>query len=387
MSSKNHDGRERETLRQELLEAASKIKATVRATGQSSEQARRLAPEAVDALERSGLFRLCWPSELGGYDADTGTCIALIEEVSAMDPAAGWNLGVGSLHTGFVGAYAGQACIDAVFTGGPAVVAGQLAPIGRATPEAGGLRVNGAWSFGSGIHQSQWIIGGVIVDDGVAPRPKLVVMPRADVELVDNWHVAGLEGTGSCDYRTQNTFVKDDFSFALPMPSPKLGGPVYRASLLSQAMVLHAGFALGCARSALVEITSLAQSKQRMGSSTSIAKRATFQRDLGVAESALQAARAYAHQVADRLMLACESPAPIPPHFDLDTRRCATWVTDRCVEIVAFAYRAGGSTSLFLKHPLQRISRSLQAATQHMYVDEQSYVLSAQHQLETETPQ
>jgi len=373
-----------ETLRQGLLESASRIAPAVRATGQASEHARHLAPDAVEALEASGLFRLCWPREVDGHGADAATAIELIEAVSAMDPAAGWNLGVGSLHTGFVGAYAGQACLDAVFSGGSAVVAGQLAPVGRATAVDGGMRVTGAWSFGSGIHQAQWIIGGAIVDDGVAPAPRLVVMPRADVELVDNWHVAGLEGTGSCDYRTEDTFVPDDFSFAFPAPEPKRGGAVFRASLLSQAMVLHVGFALGCARFALEAIVELAQHKTRLGSSSSVAQRATFQYELGEAEAALQASRAYAHQVADRLMLACESGAPSSPDFDLDARRCATWVTDRCVEIVAFAYRAGGSSSLFLESPLQRIWRGLQAATQHMYVDQQSYVASGQHRIEKE---
>jgi alkylation response protein AidB-like acyl-CoA dehydrogenase len=373
--------RTRESLRSELHEAASKIKSTVRAAGPSSEQARRLAPEAVDALEASGLFRLCWPRELGGYDADPGTCIELIDAVSAMDPAAGWNLGVGSLHTGFVGAYAGRACTDAVFSGGPAVVAGQLAPVGRATSEDGGLRVSGSWSFGSGIHQAQWIIGGVVVDDGKPPVPKLVVMPRADVEVVDNWHVAGLEGTGSCDYRTENTFVADDWSFAFPNPAPRCSGSYYRASMLSQAMVLHVGFALGCARSALEEIAELAMRKVRMGSSSAVALRATFQRDFGEAEAALEATRAYAHLVADRVALACESDAPLPAEFDLEARRCATWVTDRCVEIVTFAYRSGGTSSLFRDHPLQRISRCLAAATQHIYVDQQSYVISAQRSI------
>jgi len=375
----------REETRRELLEAAGKIEANLRATGRDSERARHLAPEAVELLERSGLFRLCWPREVGGFDAEARTCIELIEEVSSMDPAAGWNLGVGSLHTGFVAAYAGSACIDALFSGGPVVIAGQLAPIGRAQPEDGGLRVSGNWSFGSGIHQAQWIIGGVVADDGVAPVPKLVVMPRADVEVIDNWHVAGLEGTGSCDYRTEDTFIPEDFFFDFPKPTPQRGGPLYRASMLAQAMVLHIGFALGCGRAALREISLLAQTKRRLGSSSAIANRQTFQRDFGEAESALEASRAYAHRVADQLTQACESGTPVSPQFDLDARRCATWVTDRCVEIASFAYRAGGATSLFLDHPLQRISRSLQAATQHMYVDELSYSLWAQHKLEVET--
>lgn len=375
---------EREALRNELLETASKIAPAVRATAADSENARRLAPEAVEALEASGLFRLYWPKEVDGHEADVATAIELVEAVTAMDPAAGWNLGVGALHTGFVGAYAGPACIDAVFTGGPAVVAGQLAPVGRATPVDGGMRVTGAWSFGSGIHQAQWVIAGVVLDDDKAPAPKLVVMPSTSVEIVDNWHVAGLEGTGSCDYRTEDTFVPDDFSFAFPAPPVKRGGAGFRASLLSQAMVLHAGFALGCARSALEEITELAQRKTRLGSGSSVAQRATFQRDLGEAEAALEAARAYAARVADRLMQACESADPVPAHFDGDARRCATWVTDRAVDIVAFAYRAAGSSSLFLDSPLQRIWRCLQAATQHMYVDQQSYVVSGQRRLETE---
>ena len=86
-------------------------------------------------------------------------------------------------------------------------------------------------------------------------------------------------------------------------------------------------------------------------------------------------------------MQACESGADLSSRFDLEGRRCATWVTDRCVEIVGFAYRAGGSSSLFLESPLQRISRCLQAGTQHMYVDRHSFVHSGVALLDTETPQ
>ena len=52
--------------------------------------------------------------------------------------------------------------------------------------------------------------------------PRLFLLPKEQVELVDTWFVAGMSGTGSLDYRIHDVFVPDAHS--IPMGA-FFGGP------------------------------------------------------------------------------------------------------------------------------------------------------------------
>ena len=45
--------------------------------------------------------------------------------------------------------------------------------------------------------------------DDAEPELLLFCIPRDEVELIDNWYIAGMCGTGSCDVRVENVFVPD----------------------------------------------------------------------------------------------------------------------------------------------------------------------------------
>jgi len=81
-----------------------------------------------------------------------------------------------------------------------ALIVAVLNARGEAHPAGGGYRVSGFWPFGSGSQVSDWAIlgarvqdsGGKVVDEGC------FVIPTSEIEIKDDWHVAGLRGTGSC---------------------------------------------------------------------------------------------------------------------------------------------------------------------------------------------
>ena len=80
-------------------------------------------------------------------------------------------------------------------------MAGMLIPLGRAQPVDGGYRISGTWSFGSGIHHAEWVLASAAVPEEPLPAAvRVVVLPRNQVLIHDNWQVAGLKGSGSCDY-------------------------------------------------------------------------------------------------------------------------------------------------------------------------------------------
>jgi alkylation response protein AidB-like acyl-CoA dehydrogenase len=354
----------------ELLDQVQKIDPILRAGVLESESERRLARSSVEALHQTGLYKLWYPQSLGGPDASLVEAISVVEAIAEIDTTAAWNLGVGTLHNGFAGAYLADNAVEEVFASKDLVIAGQMAPIGKAKAVDGGLRVTGRWTFCSGVHQANWLLGGALLQEDNKPPLPIVVMTPIEQATVDesSWEVAGLAGTGSCNTAMDDVFIPEGFWYGSPMAQRKRGGAVFDLSIHAQTMVLHAGVPLGAASRSLKEITDLASAKVRAFSTKSVAHRATFQRELSEAHAKFSAVRLYVYDVASRLQAAEEEGPAL-----LEARAATRYVTDVALEIASWAYRSGGGTSLRLDNPLQHILRDLLAASQHIYVDETAY--------------
>ena len=87
-------------------------------------------------------------------------------------------------------------------TGPDQVFAGGLYPAQKAAAVPGGWNVTGRWRFASGCMGADWIGVGIEVEGpGGKPRQLAAVAPAAEVEIVPNWDVVGMQGTGSHDLR------------------------------------------------------------------------------------------------------------------------------------------------------------------------------------------
>ncbi len=359
---------------QQLFDRIDDIAPVLRAGGREAERSGRLSQASIDALHSSGLFRFWWPAELGGAAASLSQGIATVERLAAVDTTAAWVVAVGSAHAGFVGAYLADHAIEEIFAGDEPVIAGQMAPMGQARRVDGGLRVTGAWSFGSGIRHANWVLGGATVtDDSGVPLEAVVVVAPIGAAIVDenSWQVAGLAGTGSCDYRLTDHFVPEGWWFAFPLAQRLRGAQVYDLPTPVQAVILHGGFVLGTARRSLDEIVALAAAKTRHRAVAPLGQHPTFQRDLAECQAKVAAARLYVHDAARRLDAAGDLDRST---VALETRAAGRYATDVAVEVTTWAYRCGGGTSLRLDHPLQQLLRDTFGATQHVFVDDAAYV-------------
>ena len=86
---------------------------------------------------------------------------------------------------------------------------GALNPQGRARRVEGGWIVDGRWPFASGCHFAHYFWGQCIVDGSSPTRFLEILVPRADYEILDTWHVSGLRGSGSHDVAVRDLFVPD----------------------------------------------------------------------------------------------------------------------------------------------------------------------------------
>ncbi len=329
-------------------------------------------PQAtVDVLAAANLHGVMTPREVGGLDASVLEAIDVFAEIARADGSAGWCLMANAATIAFFGAWAPDEFATKLFADGVPLAAGQFAPNGVAVPEGDGYRITGSYHFGSGVRHSSWIGAGVVTEpaDGTDPKLLFALLPAAEVQLTGNWDVLGLESTASWDYSIDHVWVPSGATFDFFAPVRQRGGAVYELGVMGLTAAGHAGFALGVVRRALDELTAIARSKQRMGSSTALRDSERFLIELANLESRARAAAAWVHErfaAAERT--AIETGAADPAEIAL-ARQATVYATQDGADIVRRAYLLAGTDAL-RAGPLQTCFRDIHAASQHFFASD-----------------
>ncbi len=357
------------------MRTARSLAPVIRAHRDETERTRRTPPALVEALADAGLFKLWLPRALGGFEADPKTFVRVVEAVSAVDGATGWNLSIGAGYSVIAG-YLRERVAREIFSTPRSIVAGQIGPQGKAVAVDGGYRISGRWGFGSGIQHSSWVVSGCLVFDGDAqrisskgvPHRLLMMTPVSDVEIVDDWHVSGLRGTGSCDYVIEDVFVPEERTLVLFGRSHQPGALFRLPTALYSYPI--AAVPLGIARSAIDGLIDVASSKQAGPLSASLRERPEAQLAVARAEALLGAARARLFETIDELWRGACAGEEVTLRQRVDVRSASVFAATACAEVVDMVWTACGATSIRETSVIERCFRDVHAATQHMVVSE-----------------
>ncbi len=354
---------------QEGLAAIRRLLGPIAERAAEIEAARRVPMDLLDDLIAAGCFRMLLPASHGGLDARLDEALIGLEELAAADASVGWVVMIGS---GSWIDLAGlpQETFDELFPAGrDVIVAGAFNPSGSIVPADGGYRVRGRWAFASGCEHADWIFGNCL--EGIVgghPQLRIAVFRPDQVVIEDTWRVAGMCGTGSHHFHVDDVNVPASRTF-VPFVGPHaIDSPYVRVPPPPLYALAVSAVAIGIARGALSDIEALSSEKVPIFSGGPLATNPLFQYDLADAETTWRAARALVHSSADELWAMAHSGDEMSDHDRARMRAAAVWATDRAVAVTRAAYRAGGSTSLYLDCPLQRRLRDIDALTQHFLV-------------------
>jgi indole-3-acetate monooxygenase len=373
---------DRATKRKQLLDAVDSIADTLRTSGPKSEEAGTLAPEAVSALRKAGMFKLKLAAGIGGAEADPVTEMLVLERLAYNDLTSGWCTMVGATAIASLGTFLPQAGLDQVFKGGRIPTAAiSFFPAGRAVRDGSGYRVNGRWRFNSGIRHAEWVLGGTIVEGSEAENGgRSIVMfsafPTSDVTIHDNWGgVVGLKGTGSCDFSVENYQLPEELTFVwdLLKPKPRRGGPSYLFPPFSYVAKEHGSVAIGAARRALDELIMLATTSRGTFRSSKLDERQVVHRFIGEADLKLRAARALMHERYDQLYDSVSNGALPDGAAVADVRAICVHATDVAIETATMCYHFAGNTGLHHPHVIGRLLRDLNTAGIHQVMSDTAY--------------
>jgi alkylation response protein AidB-like acyl-CoA dehydrogenase len=250
--------------------------------------------------------------------------------------------------------------------------------------------VSGRWGFASGITQADWVIGGFRVPGngtGGEDRLMVAIVPRHEAQVIDNWHVAGLQGSGSFDFRLDEVYVPAEMTFERAASACR-GGALFNAEahvFLSNELP---PLAAGIARRALDEVTALAGSTSRLPGGPTLSERAAFHKELGRGEVRIRAARCVHRDTVSAAYEAALSGAASPAETDgvhVAIAASSVYAVETCAEVVADLFRYGGGRVLSLAVPLQRYLRDILATRQHIGLSEENYERAGRYRLRAGT--
>jgi len=349
----------------EIVAAIDKLAPEFEAEARPSEVERRPTKALADLMRRAQIPLSKLPKVVGGCELPPSGHVDFFARLSYLNPTAGWLAFNQSGSLGIVGANASESALEKIFTAHPTpLVAAVSAPTGQAEKVDGGYRVNGKWSYASGVTCADYIFLACICPD--PPAPMGVLIPTSEVTLHDDWHVAALQGMGSVDVAVANVFVPEDMAFS-PFVQVRGGAQYTKMGYRGYVGGENFGFTLGVARRMVEEIAKLAKSKKRVLDPTTVGERGAFQQELGRTDAALSAARVYLMDELDRAFaIAGASDAPLAGADVARVEAAVGWATETVVQACTRLFPYAGAGALHLDHPIQRAFRDVIGSGQHL---------------------
>lgn len=349
----------------QTLSRAVDLPATVREAVETwrdeADALRRLPEPLIDVLRTAGAFRLTTPREYGGAELGLADTVGVLEELARVDGPVAWNVWNGNM--GFSAALLPAAGADRIWGGGAdPVVVNSARPTGRAVPVDDGYVLTGRWDLVSAIDSAEWVaLFGLV--EGPRADVRVFFLPRADVTVLDTWHVTGMRGTGSNSVVVDGAVVPAELVVS-PFAPPRLDRPLYRVPAFTVASTGCAAVVLGIARAGVDAVLDVAGGKAT-DSGTTLAHRAHAQAAVAGADAALRAATLLLRTAAADIDGAAATAAPITPELRGALRAAMCHAASTARDVLTGMYVLGSSSSLYVGSRLERVFRDGMVAAQH----------------------
>jgi alkylation response protein AidB-like acyl-CoA dehydrogenase len=364
---------------QQLIDVAKSFLPELRERSGEIDSQRQIPQDLADKMAAEGFYRICTPEQLGGLAQDPKTLYEICETLASANGSTGWCIFIGSTSQYLLGALAKEQQQE-MMTDVNVITSGVFADMGTALYQERdnkpGYLINGHWRWGSGCSNAAWISGGIheIDGNGDAHQSTDSVLTRVffkpeEIEILDNWHVSGMRGSGSSDYRVNNLWVPA-LRMASSIEQTELRHlPIYRYPKFALLALPIGAITLGMARASINEVIEIANQKTPQGSRRTLAHRPGLHRDIGVADAKLSAAREYLYALSEDVWQHCQTDEPSVQQRQ-QLRAANVHAVNTAVEVIDKMYTLVGGTSVFETSCLQQHFRDVHVATQHMMVGE-----------------
>ncbi|HEU0217438.1 MAG TPA: acyl-CoA dehydrogenase family protein [Stellaceae bacterium] len=335
--------------------------------------ARVVPPETIAEYHAAGIVNILQPRRFGGLQGRFSLFSRIVEELTFGCASSAWVYAVLAEHQWIIAQYPEQAQIDVWGDNPRAVASSSLAPRAPAKKVPGGWRLSGKFPFSSGCDYAQWAILGVFLGETGDPHSiAYLLVPLAEIEIVDDWQVLGLAGTGSKSLHVHDVFVpehrcvmvSDLFNGTPPGAAVHPDYPVLRAPRGFLVSYSLPPVAIATARRALDRVCKDLSTRISRGV-TRMAESEAVQMILGEAAAAIDSATLLLHHGRDRSTDEVSTGRTITEAEALRARRDMVyaqhqvgWAMERLCEL-------SGARWVYDTDPLQEMRRDVMTILTH----------------------
>jgi alkylation response protein AidB-like acyl-CoA dehydrogenase len=354
----------------ELVARAEVLLPGLRERAMATEENRRLCDETVREFRAAEFHKILQPRRFGGFELGFDTAAEVIRTLATACGSSGWVANLFIVHNWQIGLFPIQAQEEYWGDGSDQVCStASFATHSKMKEVDGGYRLTGRWKFSSGCDFAGWFI---ILKPSSTCMDWLLV-PRSDLDIVDDWFVSGLSGTGSKDLILEDVFVPEhrripimDLAMGNTPGGKAHGIPLARLPFTLPAVWGIPPALVGMASGMAEAVRKTLIGKKALFSGELQSERVANQMKLTEALTDIHAAELVMRHRLAELMRWGESGAPPSTLDALSSQRDASYVSRLMGKVANNLALMSGATSINLSNPIQRYQRDINAGVTHV---------------------
>ena len=341
----------------ELIAEARAMVPSLRERSEICEKDRQMPVETFEEYKNAGILNVSKPKEYGGYEYGWDVLCEISFELARGCGSSAWVYSVLAEHNQTVGTYPLEAQKDVWGADTDTFIASGNSPTNNLIRVNGGWEITGQLNYSSGCDFADWHLTGSAVGD----KPMKILVPQSECEIVDNWHVLGLAGTGSKDIKMEKVFIPDHRTIEIGQPGPRFyDHPLFRMPQWSVNPYSLVAVIVGVALGALeMFVDSIKERESRFGDKIS-----EFQSlQLRIAESSAEidaAKRTMLGNLVETMEIMADAEE-LPIELRARNKRDMAYCPILAARAVERLFYAIGARGLFQSEPIQRSFRDVNA--------------------------
>ena len=335
-----------------------------------AEESRRLPDDTVREFRAAEFHKILQPRRFGGFELGFDTAAEVIRTLATACGSSGWVANLFIVHNWQIGLFPIQAQEEYWADGSDQVSStASFATHSEMEEVDGGCRLSGRWKFSSGCDFAGWFII-------LKPSPTCMdwlLVPSSDLDIVDDWFVSGLSGTGSKDLILDDVFVPEHRRLSITelATGNTPGGKAHGIPLARLPFVLPAVWGIppalvGMASGMAEAVRRTLIGKKALFSGELQSERVANQMKLTEAMTDIHAAELIMRHRLTELMRWGEVGAPPSALDSLSSQRDASYVSRLMGKVANNLALMSGATSISLSNPIQRYQRDINAGVTHV---------------------
>lgn len=359
---------------EDFVQRARDMVPALRERAADTEAERRVPQQTHREFLDAHLYRMFQPKRFGGYEMDLSLMVDVAAELGRGCGSSTWNLTNIAVQSWIQGMHKPEVQEEIWADDPDALIASAFPAKGSSVKQVdGGLVVDGLWSFASGVDVADWNNLQIFVpQEAGPPHHYFGLIPKSDYEIVDDWFVTGLAGTGSRSIKLTEVFIPERrLQFTPNIKGGDTPGSAINPSILYKLPVFSVGLkhfsgtAIGIARGGIDLIEEDMLSRSTVTGITLAEQPSVW---LRIAESGAEVDAGWAlltKDCADAARMLEEGTTPSVEQC-LKWRRNDAYAGRLAVSALERLYSLTGGRALSADNPFQRAWRDVHAAVQQM---------------------